>query len=144
MSKPLGLGVIGAGVIAIQAIFMHMQEEDTKDKVYLAAVCDPVPGRAKNAAEKYGIRNYYESVDDMLQDPDVDIVSVCSPIYLHYEHGLKSIKAGKSVHFNKTMSLTVAEANELIAEAEKHNAKIVASPGMMYWPANRKIRKALA
>ena len=141
--KALGLGVVGSGVIAIQAIFEHLQLGDMAERVYLEAVCDPVPGRAQAAAEKYGIRKHFQSLDEMLEDPDVDIVSLCSPISLHYSQGLQAIQAGKSVHFNKTMSLTTAEATELIEEAAKRNVKLVASPGMMLWPTNRKIRRAI-
>ena len=141
--KALGLGVVGSGVIAIQAIFEHLQLGDMADRVYLEAVCDPVPGRAQAAAEKYGIKKFFQSLDEMLEDPDVGIVSLCSPISLHYSQGLQAIRAGKSVHFNKTMALTTAEATELIEEAAKRNVKLVASPGMMLWPTNRKIRKAI-
>jgi len=142
-NNALGLGVIGSGVIARQAVFEHLVAFDVEDRVYMAAVCDPVPGRAQEAAEKYGIKSFYLTVDELLDDPNVDIVSVCSPIALHYEHGLKAIRAGKSVHFNKTMCLTTEEATSLIDEAEKKGVKIVASPGMMLWPPNRKIRKAM-
>lgn len=141
--KPLGLGVVGCGVIAIQSVFEHFEVGDLGDRVYLEACCDPVPGRAKEAAEKWGIKTYYEDLDEMLKNENVDIVTICSPISLHYEQGLKCIKAGKGVHFNKTMSLTSAEAGEMIAEAEKRGVKLVVSPGMMLYTVNRKVRKAL-
>lgn len=141
--KSLGLGVVGSGVIAIQAVFEHLVQEDVQDRVYLAAVCDPVPGRAQAAAEKYGVKKFYLSLDEMLSDPAIDIVSLCSPISLHYQQGLAAIKAGKSVHFNKTMALTTAEATELIEAAAAKGVKLVSSPGMMLWPTNRKIRKAI-
>ena len=51
--KPLGIGAIGSGEIAINSIFKHLELGDTADKVYLAAVCDPVPGRAEAMAKQY-------------------------------------------------------------------------------------------
>ena len=51
--KPLGMGVIGAGSIGIRAALEHLSLPDVQDRVYLAAVCDPVPGRAQAAADKY-------------------------------------------------------------------------------------------
>ena len=112
--KPLGLGAIGSGEIAINSIFKHLVLGDTADKVYMAAVCDPVPGRAQAMAEQYGIKNWYMTDDELLADPNVDVVSICSPIRFHYEQGLKAIRAGKHVHFNKTMAMTSEEATELI------------------------------
>lgn len=143
MNKPLGLGVSGCGAIAIQAVFMHACEADGQEYVRLAAVCDPVPGRAKDMAEKYNIPRYYTSYEEMLADPDVDLVTLCSPIGLHYEQGLQAIKAGKHVHFNKTMALSAKEATELIDAAKERNVRLVASPGQMLSPALRKIRKAV-
>ena len=129
--KPLGLGAIGSGEIAINSIFKHLVLGDTADKVYMAAVCDPVPGRAQAMAEQYGIKNWYMTDDELLADPNVDVVSICSPIRFHYEQGLKAIRAGKHVHFNKTMAMTSEEATELIEEAKRMNVKITSSPGMM-------------
>ena len=57
-------------------------------------------------AEQYGIKNWYMTDDELLADPNVDVVSICSPIRFHYEQGLKAIRAGKHVHFNKTMAMT--------------------------------------
>ena len=110
--KPLGLGAIGSGEIAINSIFKHLELHDTDDKVFLAAVCDPVEGRAQSMAEKYGIRSWYMTDDELLADPAVDVVSICSPIRFHYEQGLKAIRAGKHVHFNKTMAMTSAEGRQ--------------------------------
>jgi predicted dehydrogenase len=120
---------------------MHLSQADVQDRVYLAAVCDPVPGRAKAAAEKYGVLAAYESLEDLLGDPRVDAVTLCSPIGLHYEQGLKAIAAGKHLHFNKTMTTTYAEADDLIVKAKAKGVRIVASPGMMLFPHNQRARK---
>lgn len=141
--KPLGLGAIGSGEIAINSIFKHVELGDTADKLYLAAVCDPVPGRAQAMAERYGIRNWYLTDDELLADPNVEVVSICSPIRFHYEQGLKAIRAGKHVHFNKTMAMTSEEATVLIEEAKRMKVKLTVSPGMMKLPINRAARKAV-
>ena len=140
MSKPVGMGVVGAGAIGIRGALMHLSQPDVQDRVRLAAVCDPVPGRAEAAAEKYGVAAWYESFEELLADPAVDAVTLCSPIGLHYEQGLAAIDAAKHVHFNKTMATTKAECDELIARAEHQGVRLVASPGMMLRPANRRIR----
>lgn len=141
--KPLGLGAIGSGEIAINSIFKHLELHDTDDKVYMAAVCDPVPGRAEAMAQQYGIKSWYMTDDELLADPNVDIVSICSPIRFHYEQGMKAIRAGKHVHFNKTMAMTSREAAELIEEAKRMNVKLIASPGMMAMPVNIESRRAV-
>ena len=143
MDKRLGIGVVGAGSIGIRGALEHLALEDVQDRTFLAAVCDPVPGRAQAAAEKYGVRRAYETLEELLDDDEVDAVTICSPIGLHYEQGLAALRAGKHVHFNKTMTTTTAEATHLIQEAQRRNLRIVASPGQMLRPSNRAIRRLI-
>ncbi|TDF95109.1 Gfo/Idh/MocA family protein [Paenibacillus piri] len=144
MRKTIGIGVAGAGAIGIRGALSHLSLQDVKDYgVRLAAICDPVPGRAKAAAEKFGVTAYYESYEELLQDPNVDIVTLCTPIGLHYKQGVQAIEAGKHVHFNKTMTTRVEEADDIIRRAAENNIRVVASPGMMLRPENRKKRKLI-
>ena len=139
--ETVGMGVVGAGAIGIRGALMHLSQEDVQDRVRLAAVCDPVPGRAQAAAEKYGVAAHYASFEELLADPQVDMVTLCSPIGLHFAQGMQAIAAGKHIHFNKTMTTTCAEADQLIASAAAKGVKIVASPGMMLYPHNQRARR---
>jgi predicted dehydrogenase len=141
MSKRVGIGVLGCGSIGIRGALDHFILEDVQDQIHLAACCDVAPGRAAAAAEKYGVAKAYENEDDLFADPNVDMVIVCSPIGLHYEQGKKAIAAGKHLHFNKTMTVTSAEATDLIARAKEKGVHLVASPGQMLRPTNAKIRE---
>lgn len=143
MSEALGMGVVGAGSIGIRGALEHLNLPDVKDRVKLAAVCDPVPGRARAAAEKYGVAASYEDYEELLADPNVDLVTICTPIGLHFDQGMKAIEAGKHVHFNKTMTTRVDEADQLIRRAAEKNVRIVASPGMMLNPVNRRMRRMI-
>ncbi|MBN1935920.1 MAG: Gfo/Idh/MocA family oxidoreductase, partial [Anaerolineae bacterium] len=143
MSNRVGIGVVGAGAIGIRGALMHLSLDDVQDRLRLAAVCDPVPGRAQAAAQKYGVDAHYLTYEEMLADPNVDAVTLCSPIGLHFRQGMMAIDAGKHIHFNKTMTTTVDEADRLMAAAAEKGIKIVASPGMMLHPYNRRIRRAI-
>jgi len=134
------LGVVGAGSISIRGILPHLSEEDVQDRVRLAAVCDPAPGRAEAAAAKFAIPKAFTEYEELLAKGDVDAVTIASPIGLHFEQGKLALEAGKHIHFNKTMTTTVAEANELIDLAAKRELRIVASPGEMIRPHNQRIK----
>src|SRR6266852_2530527 len=141
MSDPVRIGVVGAGSIAVRGILPHLSQEDLKDRVRLAAVCDPVPGRAEAAATRFGVEQPFTTFEDLLENGNVDAVSIASPIGLHYEQGRLALSAGKHIHFNKTMTTTVAEATELIDTARSKGLKIVASPGEMLRPHNQYIKQ---
>ncbi|MCJ7736286.1 MAG: Gfo/Idh/MocA family oxidoreductase [Anaerolineae bacterium] len=141
MSQPLGIGIVGTGAIGIRGALSHLTLPDVQDRVRVAAVCDPVPGRAEAAAQKYGVPAHYLAYEELLADPHVDAVTVCTPIGLHFDQGVSAIKAGKHVHFNKTMTITVDQADQIIALAEQQDVRIVASPGQMLRPHNQRIRK---
>ena len=144
MGKPIGMGVVGAGAIGLRGALSHLSVTDVHDRVKPTAVCDPAPGRAKAAAGKFGVPRWYETFEELLADPKVDAVTLCSPIGLHYEQGLAAVEAGKHVHFNKTMATRVAECDEMIARAAVKGVRLVASPGMMAHPHNQRIKKRIS
>src|SRR2546425_221093 len=143
MNPPLKLGVVGAGSIGIRGALDHLVVPDVRERVVATAVCDSVPGRATAAAEKYGVAQAFEDYDQMLAQGDFDAITLCTPINLHYEQGLKAIRARKHIHFNKTMTVTTAEADHLIREAEERGVKLVASPGQMLRPSNQRIKELI-
>jgi predicted dehydrogenase len=144
MSPPVRLGVVGAGTIALRGILPHLAQPDVHDRVRVTAVCDPVPGRAERAAELFGIPSASLSYDELLADGEVDAVSIASPIGLHFEQGRQALLVGKHVHFNKTMSIRVEEASEIIELARERDLRTVASPGEMLRPHNQEIRRLIA
>lgn len=143
MSNPVKLGIVGAGSIGIRGALEHFALPDVHDRVIVTAVVDPAPGRAKAAVEKYSAGQAFEDYDEFLAKADVEAIVICSPIGIHYEQGLKAIRAGKHIHFNKTMTVTTAEADHLIDEANARGVKLVASPGQMLRPHNRRIREMI-
>lgn len=143
MTKVVRLGVVGAGSIAVRGILPHLALDDIQDRVRLQAVCDPAPGRAEAAAERFGIVHAFTSYEALLDEGEVDAVTIASPIGLHYAQGKLALEAGKNVHFNKTMTTTVDEADDLIEIARRRDLRIVASPGEMLRPHNRRIRELI-
>ena len=143
MSDRVRIGVVGTGSIALRGILPHLTQEDVQDRLCVQAVCDPVPGRAQAAAEKFGVPEAYEDFGDLLAAGNVDAVTLASPIGVHYEQGKLAIEHGVHVHFNKTMTTTVDEADDLIESAREKGVKLVASPGEMLRPIHQQIRRLI-
>jgi len=143
VSEPIGMGVVGAGAIGMRCALAHLSLPDVHDRVRLAAVCDPAPGRAQAAAEKFGVPRWYLTLEELLTDPAVDAVTIGSPIGIHYQQGMTAIQAGKHVHFNKTMATQVRECDQMIEVAAEKGVRLAASPGMMAHPHNQRIRQRI-
>jgi predicted dehydrogenase len=142
-SDRVRIGVVGVGSISVRGILPHLTQDDVQDRLEVTAVCDPVPGRAQAASERFGVPHAYETYEALLEDGHVDAVSIASPIGLHYGQGKLAIDHGVHAHFNKTMTTTVDEADDLIESAARNSVKLVASPGEMLRPIHQEIRRRI-
>lgn len=88
----IGVGLIGAGLV-VQSIHVPVLE-DLSERFALRSVWDVVPERAGQTATRTGA-SHAASLDDLLADPMVEVVAVCTPAQLHVEHALAAIRAGK-------------------------------------------------
>lgn len=140
----LRLGFVGAGTISLR-LLPHFAVADTAERVEVRGICDPVLERAQAAVDRFAptTATAFDSLEAMLAADEIDAVSICSPIGLHFEHAIAAIRAGKHIHVNKTLCVTVAEADQIIAEAAERDVRIVASPGEMLRPHNIAIKKLI-
>ncbi|WNG80320.1 Gfo/Idh/MocA family oxidoreductase [Mycobacterium sp. ITM-2016-00316] len=110
MSSPLSFGLIGAGWIgSFHAETLAARLPNTR----LAAVADPVPG----AAERYSGARAYQDPLELIADPDVQAVAICSPANSHADLVVAAAHAGKHVFCEKPMALTLDDADRAIAAA---------------------------
>lgn len=114
MKKPLGVGVIGCGHISENHFRALNQLEDAK----LVAVCDNDPAHLADAMEKQGVKGYAD-YHDLLADPEIDAVHVCTPHYLHHIMVVDALKAGKHVLTEKPMAICLADAEEMARTAKE-------------------------
>lgn len=141
MSDPVRLGIVGTGSISLRGLLPHLTMQDVQDRVNVVAVCDPILERAQAAAAKFGVATAYASMEEMLSAGGLDAVSIASPIGIHYEQGVMAVDAGVHVHFNKSMTTTVDEADDLIARAQAKQIKLVSSPGELINPRLQRIKE---
>ena len=113
-------GIIGCGMISK---VRHAPEYTANPKCELAGMFDAIPGRADALSAQFGGR-VYETLDDMLNDPSIDAVSICTANVTHAELSIRALNAGKHVLCEKPMATTTAEA-EAMVDAAKLNGKIL-------------------
>jgi predicted dehydrogenase len=143
MPARVKVGLSGLGSVAQRGILPHLACEDAQERVETVACCDVVPDRARETARRFGWKEAYEDFDTMLDRADLDAVLLATPIPLHHEQTMAAIRAGKHVYVQKTMTTTVAEADEVVAASEERGVKVVASPGQMLAPAFARARRLI-
>lgn len=132
MAKVINVGVIGCGQIAQ---IMHLPYLQELDKFSLYSVCDLSRSVVKNVGQKYHIpeSRQYTSMDEMLADENLDAVVICTKD--HYEPGVKAAKAGKHMLIEKPLAYSLAQADEIIAEAKKSGVVLLVGYMKRYDPA---------
>ncbi len=101
------VGVIGCGNIANNA---HIPAYLANPEAEIKYFCDIIPERAQAAVEKYGCGVAVTDYHDVLNDPEVEAVSVCTPNQMHSIIAIDALKAGKHVLCEKPAARTYAEA----------------------------------
>jgi len=125
----LGIGVIGCGGFGLFALQQFVQVPG----VHLAAMAATARPAAQAAAQRYGLDDLVE-VDRLLVSPAVDLVYIATPPFLHYEQSKAALQAGKHVICEKPLALTVEQADELVALAQRHELLLVANLMQRYNP----------
>jgi predicted dehydrogenase len=92
----------------------------------IVAVWDEIPERGRQEAGKRGVR-FYDSLQELLAQPDIDAVIVDTPTNLHREVMVAAAQAGKHIFTEKVVAPTLKEVNEIIAAVEKAGVKLTVS-----------------
>ena len=119
----LQVAVVGCGGIANQKHFPALSGQ--KDKCEIIAFCDIDEERAKTAAAKYGAPGCQVTTDymDVMENPDVDVVHVCTPNVAHCPITVAAFEAGKHVMCEKPMAATTADAQKMMDAWKKSGKK---------------------
>lgn len=118
--KQLNWAVIGCGVISKS----HLEPVANSGKVKLYAVCDSNEAAASEVAEKFGCDKIYTDYRELLCDPEVDVVSVCTPSGMHGEMVIEAAKHKKHILCEKPMEITKEKIDAMIQAAKENGVKL--------------------
>ncbi len=115
MEKKIQIGVIGCGKIAQ---IRHLPEYAANPAVKLYGLYDLNAARTASLAEQYGAKAF-SSYQELLNDPAIDAVSVCTANSFHCEVAVAALQAGKHVLCEKPMATTLVECEQMVEAAKK-------------------------
>ena len=104
-------------------------------------VCDMNQQALKRARKAYPNIEVTGDCNELIKDPNIDVVAIATPVFTHYALAKKVLEEGKNVFVEKPFTYTSAEGEELVELAEKKNLKIMVDHTFLYTGAVRKIKQ---
>ena len=132
--KQIGIGVISLGWMgrlharSYRSVSERFPELGAEAR--LVAAADPVEEAQRAAVEDLGFERAYADYRELLADPQVEAVSICSPNYLHEEIALAAVEAGKPFWIEKPMGVSAQQARRVARAAA--DAGLVTAVGFNY------------
>ena len=115
------IGIVGAGRIGLvhaESVTYHIPEAQ------VVMVTDVVLDNAKGLAERFGVPKYSADYMDLINDPDIDAVLVCSPTPTHADISIAAMKAGKHVFCEKPVHTSLEKIKEVAQVAKETGRKL--------------------
>lgn len=137
--KKVNIGIIGTGAIVEKR---HAIECFRNEKINLVAFCDLNLERAQELANKYDALAYSD-YNEMLKNPDIDAVIVCTSNSTHASISIEAMKNGKHVLCEKPMAMSLEECNEMIKVAKENNVKLMVAHNQRFTYAHSKAKEIL-
>ncbi len=134
----MNVGVIGAGIIS--EIYLHNMI-NLFPNLNVIAIAAKHLERAQKRAAQFGIRAC--TVEALLADPDIEMVVNLTPVGAHYDLIRQALLAGKHVYTEKTITLSVEKAQELIALADEKGLYLGSAPDTFLGSALQAARQAI-
>ncbi len=137
--KNLGFGIVGCGLISD----WHARAVEAIEGAYLVGVTDVNKDAREKTALKYGVRSF-DSLEQMLNNKEIDVVSICTPSGLHAPLAIKAANAGKHIILEKPMALNLKESDEIIEACDKNNVKLTVISQLRFTDSVARVKAALA
>jgi predicted dehydrogenase len=114
------------------------------DLAELRWLCDLSPDLLSEAASRHPGTRTTTDFDELLGDPEVDAVSIATPVVTHYDLARQALLAGKHVFVEKPPAQSSAEAEELVTLAEERGLAFMPGYLLLYHPAVAKLKELIA
>lgn len=129
---------IGAGGIANKK---HLNEYSKLNDIEIAAICDLNKEGAQKLALKYNIPKVYTDYKEMFAAEKLDIISICTPNYLHAPICIDALRAGIHVHCEKPLAINADEIRNIIDEKNRSGKKLMVALNNRFTSETVLIRK---
>ncbi|MFL0564493.1 Gfo/Idh/MocA family protein [Microbacterium sp. 179-I 1D1 NHS] len=139
MTGPVGVGIVGAGVISQT----YLENLTSFPDVKVVAIGDMIPERAKAKAEEHGVPSW-GTLEDVLGNPDVELVVNLTIPESHIAVSSQAVAAGKHVWTEKPLGLDREGARQLLKDADAAGVRVGSAPDTILGPGFQSAKRAIA
>jgi predicted dehydrogenase len=133
--QTIGVGVAGTGFIGPAHV-----EALRRNGIQVLGLAEYNMETAQQKAAELGIPRCYGSLDDLLADPDIDVVHLATPNYLHHPHATAALLAGKHVVCEKPLAMNSSETGELVKLAAEKRLVTAVNFNIRMYPLAQQAR----
>ncbi len=127
----IGAGVIGASKMATR----HLDAYKTNPAVNLVGVCDIDESRVKEQQKEYDIPFGCTDYRELVKHPEVEVISIVTPDYVHAEQAIHAMEAGVDVLCEKPLALEMSDVKDIIAAVERTGRKFMIGQVCRFTPS---------
>lgn len=135
----LRVGVIGYGYWGPNIVRNFHAQDGSR----VTVICDKSPEARKRAAKAFPGIAVSSDPHEVLCSPEIDVIAVVTPVWLHYDLAKAALENGKHVFVEKPFTANSAQAEELIELADRKGLKIMVDHTFLFTGAVRKIRQLI-
>lgn len=139
MTGPVGVGIVGAGVISQT----YLENLTSFPDVRVVAIGDLIPERAKAKADEHGVPSW-GTLEDVLGNPEVELVVNLTIPESHIEVSSQAVAAGKHVWTEKPLGLDREGARQLLKDADAAGVRVGSAPDTILGPGFQSAKRAIA
>jgi predicted dehydrogenase len=129
VNEPTRIGVLGVGAIAQLA---HLPVLGKMRGVQVVALCDSDRPKARAIADRFGVRDVFTDIDDLLEVEDIDAVIVATPSHLHEPHVLSALASDLHVLCERPLALSARGVERVLAAATRTDCRVVVANNHRY------------
>ncbi|KAB7731960.1 gfo/Idh/MocA family oxidoreductase [Rudanella paleaurantiibacter] len=134
----IGLGVIGMGGFGLFAVQQFMQTPNVK----LVAIAGSKREEAKAAARRFGAE-HLDSLDELLSHPDINLIYIATPPFLHFEQAMRALDAGKHVICEKPLAMNPEQGRLMLEKAAQKGLLMVTNLMQRYNPMFERVKRLI-
>jgi predicted dehydrogenase len=137
--KPIKTAIFGTGFIGR----VHLDALRRLEGVEIAAIADANIEVARSLGEGFAVPTISADYREILRDPAINAVHICTPNAMHFSMAKEALEAGKHVACEKPLATTVEEAQELVALAARKQVRNCVCHNLRYYPLVQHLRRMI-